>query len=117
MTELEILAIEEVAIRYEMSLVTKIAIITILSTAFIVGSCCWYWCRDFEWFMLAIIIGAVLGLFIGSCVHDCTKEPVEYETRYKVLISDDIKFNDFNARYEVISQEGEIFTIREREAE
>lgn len=33
---------------------------------------------------------------------------------YKVTISDDVSFNEFNKKYEVVEQEGEIYTIRER---
>lgn len=35
---------------------------------------------------------------------------------YKVTISDDVSFNEFNKKYEVVEQEGEIYTIRERRA-
>ena len=33
---------------------------------------------------------------------------------YKVLISEEVNFIEFNQKYEIIEQEGEIFTIKER---
>lgn len=42
-------------------------------------------------------------------------EPIEYETQYKVIISDEISMNDFLKRYEIVDQEGKIYTVRERD--
>jgi FtsH-binding integral membrane protein len=36
------------------------------------------------------------------------------ECIYTVLISEDVKFNDFYNKYVIIKQEGEIFTIKEK---
>ena len=33
---------------------------------------------------------------------------------YKVTISDDVSFNELYEKYEIVEQEGEIYTIRER---
>lgn len=38
----------------------------------------------------------------------------KYQTRYEVTISDDVNFNEFNSRYEVVKQNGLIYTIIEK---
>ena len=36
-------------------------------------------------------------------------------TYYEVSITDDMNFKDFNSKYEIVSQRGEIYTIIEKE--
>lgn len=36
-------------------------------------------------------------------------------TYYEVSITDDISFKDFNAKYEIVSQRGEIYTVISKE--
>ena len=38
----------------------------------------------------------------------------KYQTRYEVTISDEVNFNEFNSRYEVVTQNGLIYTIIEK---
>lgn len=38
----------------------------------------------------------------------------KYQTRYEVTISDEVNFNEFNSRYEVVEQNGLIYTIVEK---
>ena len=40
----------------------------------------------------------------------------KYQTRYEVTISDEVNFNEFNSRYEVVTQNGLIYTIIEKES-
>ena len=43
-------------------------------------------------------------------------EKTKYEvTEYKIIISDNVKFNEFNDRYIIVEQEGKIYKIRERD--
>ena len=54
----------------------------------------------------------VLAFLIGSETNkEMNKKPY---TEYKVLISDEVSWNEFNERYEVINQEGKIYTIKEK---
>ena len=55
---------------------------------------------------MALIFGAMLGIGMG--------ETTEYETHYEVTISDEVNFNEFNEKYEIIEQDGKIYTVRER---
>ena len=50
-------------------------------------------------------IGMAIGVF----------GPREQITRYQVLIDETVSFVEFNERYEIISQDGAIYTIQERE--
>ena len=38
----------------------------------------------------------------------------KYQTRYEVTISDEVNFNEFNSRYEIVTQNGLIYTIIEK---
>ena len=40
---------------------------------------------------------------------------VQRKTQYEVTISDDVSFKEFNEKYEVIEQDGDIFTVEMRE--
>ena len=40
---------------------------------------------------------------------------VSASREYKVIIDDSVSLNDFYKKYEVIGQEGEIYTVIERE--
>jgi hypothetical protein len=57
---------------------------------------------------IALIFFAV-GLAIGIF------GPREQIVRYQVLIDETVSFVEFNDRYEIISQDGIIYTIQERE--
>ena len=64
------------------------------------------------------ILLAFVFLFAASVTISCISyRQTMYEApEYKVTISDDVGFNEFNKKYEVVEQEGEIYTIRERRA-
>lgn len=60
-------------------------------------------------------LGIVLGVVCGFSTGSANSKPVAYKTQYKVTISDEVKMNEFYERYEVIDQEGKIYTVEERE--
>jgi len=57
------------------------------------------------------LIGLLLWLFIGAATY----QPTAYETHYKVTIDDSVSINEFLDKYEIIDQEGKIYTVRERD--
>ena len=61
--------------------------------------------------LLGVVGGTIFGTFLG----DMFKTPIAYENEYKVTISDEVSLNEFYERYEVIKQEGKIFTVREKQ--
>lgn len=66
-------------------------------------------------FLIAsVAFGLLIGIPSGYIGADSRKV---YEEEYKVTISDEVSMNEFLEKYEIISQEGKIYTVREREAE
>lgn len=66
--------------------------------------------RDRMVFIVAIVaLGAIIGLFVGV-MHNQYLNPVTYD----VMIGDNVSFNEFNEQYEIISQNGNIYTVKER---
>lgn len=60
---------------------------------------------------MLIACSVILGLLAGFGIKG---EVTEYETQHKVIIDENVSLKDFYEQYEVIDQEGEIFTVRER---
>lgn len=68
--------------------------------------------------IIFIILGTVLvGVFCFSMAAYSYEASHKEYTYYQVTISDEVTFNEVYEKYEVIKQEGEIFTIREKEIE
>jgi hypothetical protein len=61
--------------------------------------------------ILGIIAGVLLGLMIGGILAQKTDE---VETTYKVIVSEEVSVNEFFDKYEIINQEGKIYTVKER---
>ncbi len=59
-------------------------------------------------------MGAIIGMFFFAVTLAATEKPSAYETQYKVTISDSVLMTEFYEYYEVLDQEGKIFTVRER---
>lgn len=84
-----------------------IALILIGSGCIIIG----FICNDEEVFKVLMILG-ILFLF-GAFFDYRTNNPVE-KTTYQVILDDSISYNEFIEKYEVIKQEGRIYTIYEK---
>ena len=57
------------------------------------------------------IVGIAAGLFAGVLVGITE---IEYYPTYKVTISDEVSMNEFMDKYEILNQDGKIYTIKER---
>ena len=66
-------------------------------------------------FVLFLIIGVIMGLLFGTLSGAVEGVPSEYETQYKVVVSDEVSMNEFVENYEILAQEGKIYTVRERD--
>ena len=87
-------------------------------------------------FVVAIIVGLIFALaeddpeafwvmflvifIVGGSISGCligmnTGEPIAYETHYKVTIDDSVSMNEFLDKYEILDQEGKIYTVKEKE--
>ena len=63
--------------------------------------------------LLFTIGGAFMGLLATSiCKYET--DVVDY-IEYKVAVSDDVGFNEFMDKYEILDREGKIYTVKERE--
>ena len=60
---------------------------------------------------ISILVGIAFGFLFG---YEVAPNPSEYETQYKVTISDEVNFNEFQEHYEIIDRDGKIYIVRER---
>lgn len=122
MSGVEILASQEVVIEYAFNWVafwigfgiTAISVI-IIGALFVV-----YYKDELPvaaCFSMFILLGLCGGIFIGCLFGGSLKTPTKYETQYKVTISDEVKMDKFCEKYEIIEQDGKIFTVRDRQCE
>lgn len=65
--------------------------------------------------LIGLLIGGIVAIAVGLSFGFAIGKTTEYETRYKVTISDEVSMNEFLEHYEIIDQEGKIYTVRERE--
>lgn len=65
-------------------------------------------------FILFLILGLVFSFITAMIISSATSYPTAYETHYKVTIDDTVSMNEFNEKYEIVSQEGKIYTVREK---
>lgn len=72
--------------------------------------------RD-ESVFVALVPISFMGLIFGALLGIALSEPTKHETHYEVTISDEVNFNEFVEKYEVIEQDGKIYTVREKENE
>lgn len=63
--------------------------------------------------LVFVIVGTLL--FMVGSIYGFTHLPEnKYQTRYAVTLDDRVNFNEFTAKYEVVKQEGLIYTIVEK---
>lgn len=63
-----------------------------------------------------LVIVVIFTLFcMVAAIYAFTHFPEnKYQTRYEVTINDDVNFNEFTSKYQVVKQEGLIYTIVEK---
>lgn len=64
--------------------------------------------------MIGCLAGVVIGVLPWMLAAAITSTPVSYETHYKVTIDNSVSMNEFLDKYEIIDQDGKIYTVRER---
>lgn len=119
MNGIEILAIEQVAVAYGFG--WDLFFVVGLSFSLLFGTMAWviaegsYFSRLGTTLLVCVslAIALMLAAFIGAVSE--TGAPTEFETHYKVTISDEVSMNDFLERYEIVDQDGRIYIVREVE--
>ncbi len=118
MTGVEILATQEIATAFTFNWTGCFVWFGVAFALFlVVGGIACILHDDASLFGAIVIIGIIFSVFVGVMVGFCDGTPTAYETQYKVTISDEVSMNDFLERYEIVSQEGKIYTVREIEDE
>ena len=72
---------------------------------------------DFGDAFIMLIPFIILGVILGCLALLVTGKPTE-EINYieqKVTVSDEVSMNEFYEKYDIIEQEGKIYTVRERD--
>lgn len=117
MEDVEILSSVEVAIEHAFNWRAFLFFGIIILGIFIATGVAIYINENFEinTIFYCCLTGIVLGGIFGYMFGKELGIPTKYATEYKVIISDEVSMNEFNKKYEIINQEGRIFTVRERE--
>lgn len=70
-----------------------------------------------EWAIIPVllIVGLIAGIVLGAAFGKMFETPTAYKTHYKVTIDDSVSMNEFLDKYEILNQEGKIYTVKERE--
>lgn len=105
---MEILNVGTTTINYLGGWSTSVIVLILIGISCIIIS---FICGDENLFKVLIILG-MLFLF-GAFYNYSTNNPVKVTT-YQVILDDSISYNDFVEKYEVIKQEGRIYTIYEK---
>lgn len=60
------------------------------------------------------VVSIALVIFGAITCYLADKNETYDHTEYDVIVSDDVHFEDFMSRYDIISQRGMIYTVKER---
>lgn len=108
MTGVEILVTQEVATTFGFCWA---GFFTLIIAGIVFGVSFYLLYENIPWIIFIFVFALAGAFFVGL---NADGAPTEYETHYKVTISDEVQMNDFLDSYEIISQEGKIYTVRER---
>lgn len=70
---------------------------------------------DFNILFLMGVLLVAAGIITTYYEYPNNGEVVGYNYSYEVLIEDDVNFNEFTSKYEIIDQRGDIYTVVEKE--
>jgi len=69
-----------------------------------------------QWICLVGVIICLLTMMFVGLIGFCTNAFNEFShIEYKVTIDDSVSMNEFLDKYEILDQEGKIYTVKERE--
>lgn len=62
--------------------------------------------------VLLIVFGGIAGGWTGAIISESLT--TTGDTTYDVVVGDNVSFNEFHKQYEIISQNGNIYTVKEK---
>lgn len=68
-------------------------------------------------YKIAIIVGVFVSIMLSAIIAPIyldKRNNEKHETVYDIIIGDEVRFNDFNEHYEIIDQNRNIYTVREK---
>lgn len=115
MTGVEILAVEEVSIVTKFNWPMCLLVFCVFALILVVVGFVVSFAED-DWSHLSYccVLGILFGCLGGVLTGFEESIPTEYETKYKVTITDEVSMNEFLERYEIVDQDGKIYIVRER---
>lgn len=103
----------------EWALTTTAIILTVTPLAFFIHSIIQW--EGFGYLVLNTVCGFLVGLVITVLFIIFTSETdIAYDKnsvqyyQYQVVVSDEVKFGEFMEKYEILEQNGNIYTVQER---
>ena len=115
MSGVEILAVEDVVTKYNFNWNWFLIVAgTVLAILIVAGTLMSIKSSDWTQLLIGAIVGLIFGGIFGSIFGVGERIPSEYEAQYKVTIADEVSMNEFVGRYEIIEQNGRLYTVRER---
>lgn len=115
MTGIEILATKEIAVDFAYNWIAYfICFGIILAICLLIGIVMSVASDDSSQFLVGLFTGIVVGGICSIIAGALFETPIAFENQYKVTISDEVSMNEFTNKYEVIEQEGRIYTVREK---
>ena len=115
MNGVEILSTKQVAIAWEYNWQAfSIAFALICFFAVVFGIIQSIDSSDWSYLIVGAVIGITIGGLLAAMIGDMAEIPIECTNQYKVTISDEVSMNEFTEKYDIISQEGRIYTVREK---
>ena len=72
---------------------------------------------DNDSYKIALIVGFFVSIMLSVIITPKYLDKLnneKHETVYDIIIGDEVRFNDFNEYYEIIDQNGNIYTVREK---
>ena len=116
MSGVEILSSKEIAIDFNFNWNSFwITFGVILIIAMVIGIFLSLITCNYTDILIGTIMGIIFGVLFGILLGYDDGIPTKYVTEYKVIISNNVQLNEFVEKYEIRSQEGKIYTVREKE--
>jgi hypothetical protein len=86
-----------------------------LVLALIIGAVVSIYEKQAPLMILFLGLGVVMGTVAGGVAGAVAPLEQHQTTRYEVIVDDTVSMNEFYEKYKIISQEGKIYTVEEKE--